>query len=350
MDDHEVGKLPGVGFKLAQKIRSAVLQRPAEFDTGLVYGGTKEHVLVKDVLAYQDMSSEFLEKLLGGPGAPQGIGTRIWSLLHGSDKSEVGQGRDVPRQISIEDSYLQLNTLEEVNKELRMLATSLVNRLRIDLLEDDEGNEDPKLEGMTEPRRWLAHPKVLRLSTRPRGARNPDGGRSRSFQRISRSTSVPNFVFNLTESAEVIAEKLVTVALVPLFRKLHPEKNGWDLSLINLAMTNMDEVAGEGKTAKGRDISKMFKQQDDMLKDWRVKDESVPPDNIDPTPPLSPSLEALPQYESLETLEVHEVNDEWEVEQDEADQTPSYTRCDICGAMMPAFAMTAHNRFHRMGE
>ena len=101
IDEHEIGKIPGIGFKSAQKLREHVLGRPVELDAGLVYGGTKERVLVKDVRQHPGTSGEFLEQLLGGPGAPRGIGRRIWDLIHGVDDSEVSKAKNVPQQISI---------------------------------------------------------------------------------------------------------------------------------------------------------------------------------------------------------------------------------------------------------
>lgn len=62
MNSHEVGKVPGIGFKMAQKLRTHVLQRPADFDKGLVYGGTKEKVLVGDVSSYPGIGPEVLER------------------------------------------------------------------------------------------------------------------------------------------------------------------------------------------------------------------------------------------------------------------------------------------------
>lgn len=38
LDAHDIGKVPGIGFKTAQKIRQHVLKRPATFQSGLVYG------------------------------------------------------------------------------------------------------------------------------------------------------------------------------------------------------------------------------------------------------------------------------------------------------------------------
>lgn len=106
IDGHEIGKLPGIGFKLAQKIRDHVLGRSAVFDAGLIYGGTKEAISVKEVRLRADMGSELLEKLLGGPGAPKGIGGKIWNLMNGIDDSEVSKAKTVPEQISIVSQLL----------------------------------------------------------------------------------------------------------------------------------------------------------------------------------------------------------------------------------------------------
>ena len=101
IDSQSVGKIPGIGFKIAQKIRSFVLGRPATSGAGLVCGPAKEDITVADVRKHPDVGSQSLEKLLGGAGAPKGIGTTVWGLLNGIDDSEVAKARDVPQQISI---------------------------------------------------------------------------------------------------------------------------------------------------------------------------------------------------------------------------------------------------------
>lgn len=88
VDELEVGKLPGIGFKIAQQLRAKVLGREATFDHGLVYGGTNEHVLVRDVRSHPGMGPNVLERELGGPGAPRGIGARVWGLINGCDERE----------------------------------------------------------------------------------------------------------------------------------------------------------------------------------------------------------------------------------------------------------------------
>jgi DNA polymerase iota len=43
----------------------------------------------------------------------------------------------------------------------------------------------------------------------------------------------------LDENIDALAERLVRESLFSMFRKLHPEKTGWNLSLLNVAVTNM---------------------------------------------------------------------------------------------------------------
>jgi DNA polymerase iota len=245
IDSHDIGKIPGIGFRMSQKIRNHILLRPADFEMGLIYGRTKESVTVRDVRLFAGMGPELLENILGGPGAERGLGGKVWGLINGVDDTEVQQAKKVPTQISIEDSYIRLDTMPQVLKELRILATSLLKRMHVDLLEDD-GN--PDAEATT--KRWVALPKTVRISTRPRPAVNVDGTRQRSFNRISRSGPLPNFVFSLKEGFDAIVERLVQETLVPMFRKLHPYPSGWNLSLVNIGVTNMIETANEDGTGE----------------------------------------------------------------------------------------------------
>jgi DNA polymerase iota len=366
MDDHEIGKVPGIGFKIAQKLRAHVLQRPADFDAGLVYGGTKENVSVRQVRQYPGMSPVTLERLLGGPGAVHNIGIRIWELLNGHDNTEVGEAREVPTQIGIEDSYLRLDTLSEVTKELRMLATSLLNRMHTDLVEHEEDSNqtsaDSTTANPTSCKRWLAHPKTIRLSTRPRPPQNPDGSRNRSFARISKSAPMPSFVFSFKDDVAAIVERLLNETLLPLFRRLHPEKGGWNLSLINVAAANMADAASE-KGGVGRNIAKMFRQQDDVLKQWRIEeDDGVigreeqndrvtrrEEDDGPVQPQLVHSVSAgTPGSEDIPTSSQQTVEGEWDSEGEEMGDSDLYA-CEVCGALMPLFAQFAHRRFHANG-
>lgn len=105
-----------------------------------------------------------------------------------------------------------------------MLAFSLIQRLRLDLTTVGSHLED-QVEGIRKgsnrcPRQWLAHPRTVRLSTRPRPPLNPDGSRPRIFTRISKSGSMPSFVLNLETSIDELSDKLVSETVLPLFRRL----------------------------------------------------------------------------------------------------------------------------------
>jgi len=357
IDSHDIGKIPGIGFKMSQRIRNHLQSKPIDFDDGRDWSATREVVTVRDVRLFPGMGPETLEQILGGPGAERGIGGKAWSLINGIDGTEVQQAKKVPTQISIEDSYIRLDTLPQVQKELRMLATSLLKRMHIDLLEDDEDSEP----GRTQ--RWMAHPKIIRLSTRPRPPPNSDGTRTRSFNRISRSGPLPGFVFNLKDGIDSIVEKLVQETLILMFRRLHPYPSGWNLSLMNIGVTNMVETASDDGKGGGRDIGRMFKRQEDVLKDWKVEDRDVPPDpilkeNADPADlhQAEPSAgsEAVDQIMvggSEDTIYATQntIDEQAQWEDDENDEE-GHERCHVCGAVMPAFAMVAHQRFHIMEE
>lgn len=376
IDGHDIGKIPGIGFKSAQKIRTHVLGRPAAFDAGLVYGGTKESVSVRDVRIFEGMGPAPLGRLLAGPGVPRDLGDKIWGLIHGVDDTEVARAKEVPHQISIEDSYVRLDEIEQVKTELGLLSKSLIKRMRLDLtsLVDDEdigvaleGEEDDLAldTKASASRRWMAHPKTLRLSTRPRPPLKPDGTRSRSFTRISKSSSMPSFVLSLTQDITFLAEKLVEDTLLQLFRKLHPEKSGWNLSLINICATNMTMAASEGNAGAGRDIGRMFRRQEDVLKDWKIADVDVAPSDDEPDDPqieqddvgqiegeiashYPPEHAGLGSEDTLPATQGSSFGDEaWD---SEGDENELGERCQMCGTLMPPFAMIAHERFHSLSS
>jgi DNA polymerase iota len=352
LDDHEVGRIPGIGFKIAQKLRALVQERPAQLDKNQADETSEEKVLVGDVRRLPGMNAETLEQELGGPGIPRGIGTRIWDLLNGRDDTEVGQARDVPRQISIEDSYGRLDTEEAALKELQKLAVSLIKRMHADLTsiaEEDENIAYQATETAAKGRRWLAIPKTIRLSTCPRGPQNPDGSRSRSSARISRSAPMPKFMFSLKDSVASLADRLVVDVLIHLFRKLHPDKR-WNLSLVNVAATNIVDAASE-KGGPGKDIATMFRRQDDVLKQWRVEEEHNVDNAVESdctvSTPNDRKLEGRNGSEELPTRSQEEPPsglEEWQSGDEDMTEDDLF-RCE-CGAMMPAFAMAAHDRWH----
>ena len=256
----------------------------------------------------------------------------------------------------------------EVRKELAMLAGSLIKRMRLDLTSDvgdDDGifNGEEEVDSNNSPetsRKWIAYPQTLRLTTRPRPPLNPDGTRSRSFNRISKSYNMPSMIFNLSNCVDALAERLVDDTLIPLFRKLHPERSGWNLSLVNLCATNMSLIVADTKGRVGRDIKKMFRKQNDVLKQWKVEDVDVAPSEeqisqeADPPAELDANMEILRNghchgSEDIRNLTQDSYGDDdaWNSEEELLDLGDA---CKICGAVMPLFAMIAHERFHTIPD
>jgi DNA polymerase iota len=325
LDPLEIRAIPGLGSKLSRKITSYV--------TSLKQDMTDETVTVGDVRSCPGMGPPLLDKILGGPGAPRDIGMRVWGLLHGVDNTQVAEARDVPTQISIENSYGQLDNFESARKEMVTLAISLIRRMRTDLTESYSDTEAPASGASQETHRvqegvklrWLARPRTLRLSTLPRSALGSDGAQMR-FNRISHSAPLPQYIFNLDESVDALAERLVRESTSSMFRKLHREKTGWNLRVLNLAVTNMVEVAGDGKHNSGRDIGKMFRRHEPEHGSPETKT-SLGTDVTLSTLPAAPEVF-------------------WE-ESDGEEESMACVHCTICGVLIPHFALVAHELYHK---
>lgn len=318
MDPLALRNVPGIGFKMASTLETYITGQELtanshEYDCTVTVGQARSHA---------NISPGSLQRLLEGPGAEKGIGSRIWSLLHGVDPSEVKEANAIPSQISIEDTYKGLETMPQVTEELHKLSCSLVRRLRVDLLiVDDKADQPGAL-------RWLARPKTLRLSIREW----PQSGSlySQSFSRTSRSGSLPSFVFEPEADIEQIAERLVSEALLPLFRRLQGESDHkWNLQLINICAANMVPGAADGKSSVGRDIAHMLRKQDEVLAPWRV---------IPDADPIASRSDGSGESD----FEDADASEGW----DTADQTT----CPQCGHLTPRFALPAHVRYHEMEE
>lgn len=320
LDSRQIRAIPGIGSKLSRKIMSYIATTNHDV--------TEDKVTIRDVRLSPGMDPYLLEKILGGPGAPKDIGMKVWGLLHGVDNTQVGEARDLPTQISIENSYGRLDNFEAVRKEMVSLAIRLVRRMRTDLTESYDDAEAPAgraPQGIPRSEtkvRWLARPRTLRLSTLPRPAPGTDNAQMRGYSRISNSAPLPQYVFNLDESVDSLGERLVRESATPMFRKLHRERSGWDLRVLNLAVTNMAEVAGDGKHNSGRDIGKMFQQ--------RKTQHGHIPQETDQNLTIAPAAS-------------------WE-ESDEEDADMPCIACPICGARIPHFALVAHELYHSSCE
>lgn len=275
--------------------------------------------------------------------------------------------------------------MDDVKKELVSLMESLVRRMRLDLMSsiDDADDVEPAdEEGLARLRtatsfEWIAHPKTLRLTTRPRLPLNPDGTRERNFARISKSCNMPSIIYGKSQTVEFLAEKITQETLIPLFRKLHPEQCGWNLSLINICATNMALVATDHKDGPGRDIGRMFKTQKSRLKDWQVEDVDIAPSDGDSE--LEWTLESENNTSTMTGRRLEEFiegsqadcingfvlgritkkekggclddddDDWWDSDENESEMGEGEV-CRVCGALMPAFAKKAHERFHNLSD
>ncbi|KAL6356809.1 hypothetical protein LRP88_10415 [Fusarium phalaenopsidis] len=321
LDDHKLRKIPGLGFKTVEVLgghvgadmSEAILEMPELRDVPVTVGQVRLH---------PNISPGTIETLLMGPGAEKGVGSRIWGLLHGVDPTEVKEASDMPSQISIEDTYKGLETIPQIAEELHKLSCSLVRRMRVDLLVPDQNSDVPGSQ------RWIARPKTLRLSVRSWA--QLQSAQSHNSGRVSRSAPLPSFVFDVKDDLDRIAERLVSEALLPLLRRLSPEKgHRWNLQMLNICVANMVAGAADDKTGAGRDISAMFRRQDEVLRPFQVI-----PDQEDEVEEPARSEDECDDGDEEATG--------WSMEEN--------VSCPICGHAIPPFAVAAHQRYHEMGE
>jgi DNA polymerase iota len=376
MDDHKLRKVPGIGSKITRILEGVVLGKEVEEDMHSM----ECSVTVHQARTHPSLQTpSVLERLLGGPGSERGLASKVWALLHGVDDTEVKPARDVPTQISIEDTYKGLNEPAEITRELSLISASLLRRMHVDLIE--EGDSDHH-----HPKKWLAYPKTLRLTTRPYASLTD--GKPYNWARASKSVPLPSFVFSLTMGRDQIVDKLVGETLRPLFAKLNPAPRGWNTGLINICVTNMANGNDGGSI---RDIGTMFRQQDQVLREFTVYDTTPLPAAEDgPSPytqePGSQSAKINNTasgsiFDLATTTPLKGVMEEdtfWEIGNPECEHNPgdddyndddndddgawdehddgqpssqeseALEKCALCGHRIPRFAVAAHARFHDM--
>ncbi|KAH8903976.1 impB/mucB/samB family protein [Coniochaeta sp. PMI_546] len=354
MDTHNLRKIPGIGNRITSLLEAHVLA--AEQDPN--FRSFEAAVSAGRVRTHPGMSAPTLEKLLGGPGAEKGIGEKVWCLLHGVDNSPVKDASDIPTQISIEDTYQGLNDMAEIDRQLRLLSRSLLRRMHVDLVEEAGAKtpspqssstaSQPKKE-QQKKKRWLAHPKTIRLTTRPYF--RADSGKPYNYARVSRSQQLPNFVFSLASPREAVADKLVDEVLLPMLRRLNPATKDWNVGLLNVCVANMEVAAGEnGGVGGGRDISAMFRRQEDVLRQFTVYDDDDDGgDGVDKVMAdgAGDNVGVDPGHRNHVTVEEVEKNEEdSDAEPWEEDDRDGLECCSKCGHLIPRFALIAHERYH----
>ncbi|KAF4332350.1 DNA polymerase iota subunit [Fusarium beomiforme] len=320
VDTHKLRRIPGLGFKTVQALGT---QAGADMSKGVseIPELGDNPVTVADVRLHPNISPGAIEKLLMGPGSEKGVGVRIWGLLHGVDTTEVKEASDVPSQISFEDTYKGLDSMAQITEELHKLSCSLIRRMRTDLLVPDDGADTPGAQ------KWMARPKTLRLSLRTWAYLH--SAKAQNYSRVSRSGPLPSFILNYKDDIDHIAERLVSEALLPLLRRLSPEKGRrWNLQMLNICVANMVVGAADSKTGAGRDISVMFKCQHEVLKPFQVTAEQ----------------HVVQSEEITQTLSEGDGEEQEDNDWDIGDNIS----CPLCGHSIPLFAVSAHQRYHEM--
>lgn len=335
-------------------------------------------VTVMDIRTFPGMSPRLLDSILGSnngiagtTGAPTGnipTGLRTWQLLHGVDDSPVKGGRDLPSQISIEDTYagprqgtLRPDAASAVAGELHKLATSLLRRMHVDLLEPVSTAKNTNTNAEAQPS-WLVRPRTLRLTLRPQMPHAIDNKEpSNYFARMSHSQPLPGFVLSLTTPHKQIVDRLVAGSLVPMFRKLaasvqmgkrassesatNAETGGktgplWTVGLLNVCVANMAPVAG-----RGDDIASMFKRQDNngLNKNGASKNGHNGHNGHDNQTEQHGDKKDNTEDDADEGDDVG-----WVAEEGESGGV--LETCAQCGHLLPTFALAAHARFHLLGN
>ncbi|KAL2886231.1 DNA polymerase iota [Ceratocystis lukuohia] len=341
MDSHTLRQIPAIGSRLANALYTLVYPRTKNPGSPALSSNYGKSLAVSDVRGLPGISPSLLEKTLAGPGAERGIGERVWGLLHGVDNTPVKDGGSLPTQISIEDSYRQLCGMERIYEQLHKLSTSLIRRMRADLLQT--GGDGVNTSSATNPDqrpRWVARPKTLRLSLKNMTPGESIGEAYR--HRVSRSQPVPSFLFNLDESPQMLASRLVEEALKSLLRKFGVAETEWQLILLNVCVTNMVATAGEARGVAGssRDIVHMFQQQDEVLRPFKLIEMGGDDNGA-----------SCGENSGCEFAASEEEMDLWEsATGSDSDEDSLKTICPLCGRRFLSFAMTAHLRYHDMGE
>jgi len=271
MDPLPLHKVPGIGGRIVSVLENAVRSHPPNPGSASFRESGPGPITVSQVRTHPSITPSSLERLLQGTSTStfeRGLGPKLWALLHGADTSEVKPARDVPVQIGVEDTYHArggLQTQEQARRAIVELTVSLLRRIRGDLCVEEpssgrvlsvgggSGSGSDSSSGKKAKVRWLARPRTIRLSSRANDSSAP------YTQRVSRSAPLPSFVFSTDIPVQQMAERLVKETLWPLLMKILPqiapseksrlpphETGGWNIGLINIAVTNMN---GDGTTS-----------------------------------------------------------------------------------------------------
>ena len=153
-------------------------------------------------------------------------GRWLYNVAHARDDSRVIASALYPTVISIEDSFQHCELRQVVERRLEELAVDLVRRMEGDLRSADG--------------KWALYPSSVRLTVRHRQL--VVSGIAHKHRRVSKTARCPVEVFDSSSEPEQRARLLVRRSLMPLFDQLVERQASWDLSLLNIAVTDLTSV------------------------------------------------------------------------------------------------------------
>jgi DNA polymerase iota len=106
----------------------------------------------------------------------------------------------------------------------------------------------------------------------------------------------------------------------------------------------MAEAAADSKESSGRDIVRMFRRQDDVLKDFKV---TVEHEQVNDQVPFDAVLTGSRSPEQTVAEAQNETPDVWE---DGESDSQLLEHCAFCQSAVPAFAFSAHQRYHELSN
>ncbi|GAA94817.1 uncharacterized protein L969DRAFT_90803 [Mixia osmundae IAM 14324] len=318
-------------------------QTTDEADAGRrAHAGPLTVAQVRQAATEADMISWFDER----------IGKRLWGLLHGYDPAPVLATPDFPKQISIEDSYLKVATMEDAMAKTLPLITSLIRRLELELGADTQEAAGKEASAVAKTA-WLRYPTKLRFSMRATGR-----------GRISKSVLMPVETFDTTQTKETRAGLLLQGPIKRMMQDIFgiiasdpvatrtAKTLALDVHVINVAATDLSPTRPVG-------IRDAFSRAP-MERPSPKLDESVlaflPADlrrEVEQQYGVKRARPAEAESKRGKPKRVADVITIDDSDEEVVESTsPSLTICPQpnCGQRVLGFAMAAHLRFHQMAK
>jgi DNA polymerase iota len=208
---------------LLKHFKDKASEIPAALGAGDEKSGRYSQRSVSILEARSACSEEYLARLFNSSQ-----GEKLWKMLHGRDDSPVVDTPDIPKQVTVEDTYGRLDTADQVYHALVPLVRSLLLQLIEDCM-DENGY-------------WIQVPTTFILTVSGGLAGEP------FHHRRVRSCPVPRELIDVgrvkpsnvysREHLGKVAAGVVRNSVMNLFREFVRQRYGLNIKLINVGVTN----------------------------------------------------------------------------------------------------------------